>query len=75
MLKRQVVILLFGVPPSSILGTATKTRLRLIEVTLNNFTNLIISSRMYDQVSNLYKNLNLLKLNDIYKLEMSKFIH
>ena len=32
-------------------------------------------NRKYDQVGNLYKKINLLKLNDIYKLELSKFMH
>ena len=32
-------------------------------------------SRKFDHVSILYKQLKLLKLEDIYKLELSKFIH
>ena len=32
-------------------------------------------SRKFDHVSILYKQLKLLKLEDIYKLELSKFMH
>ena len=54
--------------------TTTPSR-RLIEVRLNNIIYLITWSRKCDQVSNLYKKLNLLKISDIYKLGLSKFMH
>ena len=56
-------------------GTATKTRLRLIEVRLNIIIHFMTWSRKYDHVSNLYKKLNLVQSNNIYKLEVSKFMH
>ena len=42
---------------------------------LNNIVRIMTWSRKFDHVSILYKQLKLLKLEDIYKLELSKFMH
>ena len=56
-------------------GTATYTRQKEIVLRLNNFVRIMTWSRKFDHVSILYKQLKLLKLEDIYKLELSKFMH
>ena len=56
-------------------GTATYTRKKEIVLRLNNIVRIMIWSRKFDHVSILYKQLKLLKLDDIYKLELSKFMH
>ena len=42
---------------------------------LNNIVRIMNWRRKFDHVSVLYKQLKLLKLQDIYKLELSKFMH
>ena len=42
---------------------------------MNNIIRTITFSKKYSHVTNLYMNLNLLKLNDIYKLELAKFMY
>ena len=55
-------------------GTASKTHLRQLMVRLNNIVRIITFSRNCSRMSNLFKSLYLLKLTDIYKLELTKFI-
>ena len=54
---------------------ALKIYLKELSVRLNNIIRTIIFSKKYRHMTNLYKNLNLLKLNDIYKLELTKFMY
>ena len=56
-------------------GNASKIYLKELTVRLNNIIRTITFSKKYSHVTNLYKNLNLLKLNDIYKLEFAKFLY
>ena len=56
-------------------GTAIYTRQKEIVLRLNNIVRIMTWSRKFDHVSILYKQLKLLKLEDIYKLELSKFMH
>ena len=56
-------------------GTATNTRQKAIVLRLNNIVRIMTWSRKFDHVSVLYKQLKLLKLEDIYELELSKFMH
>ena len=56
-------------------GTATYFRQKEIVLRLNNIVGIMTWSRKFDHVSVLYKQLKLLKLEDIYKLELSKFLH
>ena len=55
-------------------GTASKTHLRELIVRLNNIVRIITFSRNCNRMSNLYKSLYLLKLTDMYKLELTKFM-
>ena len=56
-------------------GTATYSRQKEIVLRLNNIVRIMTWSRKFDHVSILYNQLKLLKLEDIYKLELSKFKH
>ena len=56
-------------------GTATYTRQKEIVLRLNNIVWIMTWSRKFDHISILYKQLKLLKLEDIYKLELSKFMY
>ena len=56
-------------------GTADQSKKREIEVKMNNIVRTITWNKKFTHVSHLYQNLNLLKLNDIYKLELAKFMH
>ena len=56
-------------------GTATYTRQKEIVLRLNYIVRIMTWSRKFDHVSILYKQLKLLNLKDIYKLELSKFMH
>ena len=56
-------------------GKATKIYLKELSVRLNNIICSITFSKKYSYATNLYKNLNLLKLNDIHKLELAKFMY
>ena len=51
-------------------GTSAKTYMREINVRLNNVVRLMTYSKKYSHVAQLYKHLNLLKLN-IYKFELA----
>ena len=56
-------------------GTATYSRQKKIVLRLNNIVWIMTWSKKFDHASILYKQLKLLKLEDIYKLELSKFMH
>ena len=56
-------------------GTAHQHKLHEIEVKLNNIVRTLTESKKFTHVTFLYKNLNFLKLKDVYKLELAKFMH
>ena len=55
--------------------TAAKARLQEINVRLNNIVRSITRSGKYVPVTPLYKHLNILKLDDIYRLELAKIMY
>ena len=56
-------------------GTSNKTLLQELNVKLKKIVRTITYSSKYCPVTCLYKSLNFLKLDDIYKLEQAKFIY
>ena len=58
----------------TICGTALKTRKHNTEVQQNN-THITAHNKKFSLVTHLYEKLNILKLKDIYKLELAKFMH
>ena len=56
-------------------GTANKTVLQELNVKLNNIVRTITYSSKYFPVTCLYKLSNFLKLDDIYRLELAKFMY
>ena len=56
-------------------GTAAQYQLREIEVKLNNIIHINTWNKKFSHVSQLYKKLGFLKLHDVYKLELAKFMH
>ena len=56
-------------------GSTFHSTLRKLEVRLNDIVRIMTGRRKFDHVSPLYKNLSLLKLQDIYKLELAKFMY
>ena len=56
-------------------GTAKNKYLQEIKVRQNNIIRSIIRSSKCSPVTKLYKDLNFLKLEDIYKLELAKVMH
>ena len=56
-------------------GTAHQHKLHEIEVKLNNIVRTITKNKKFSHVIFLYKKLNFLKLKDVYKLELAKFMH
>ena len=56
-------------------GTANKTVLQELNVKLNNIVRTITCSSKYCPVTGLYKLLNFLKLDDIYRLKLAKFMY
>ena len=56
-------------------GTAAKMQLHELTIRLNNVIRTITYSRKYCSITVLYKKLNFLKLSDVYKLELGKFMH
>ena len=56
-------------------GTANKTLMQELNVKLNNIVRTITYSGKYCPVTSLYKALNFLKLDDIYLLELAKFMY
>ena len=59
---------------TSIWETATKSRLHEINVRLNNIVRTISCKSKFMHVTELYKELQLLKLNEIYQLELAEFM-
>ena len=58
----------------SVWGTTSKTHLRDLMVRLNNIVRIITFSMNCSRMLNLYKSLYLLKLTNINKLELAKFM-
>ena len=56
-------------------GSTFHSTLRELEVRLNDIVRTMTGRRKFDHVSPLYKDLYLLKLQDIYKLELAKFMY
>ena len=56
-------------------GTAAQNQLREIKVKLNNITLTMTWNKKCSYVSQLYKKLGFLKLHDVCKLELAKFLH
>ena len=56
-------------------GTANQRKLHEIEVKVNNIERTITKNKKFSHVTFLYKKLNFLKLKDVYKLELTKFMH
>jgi len=55
--------------------TANNSVLQPLDVLHNNILRIMTLSNYGCHVTPLYKNLNVLKLNDIYRLELAKFMH
>ena len=51
-------------------GTVDQSKKHAIEVKMNNIVRRITWNKKFTHVSHLYQNLNLLKLNDIYKFSL-----
>ena len=58
----------------TIWGTASQNQVHEIEVRLNNIIRTITCSKKFAHVTKLYKKLNFLKIKDVYKLELAKFM-
>ena len=56
-------------------GTTNKTLMLELNVRLNNIVGVIPYSSKYCPVTSLYKALNFLKLDDIYQIEVAKFMY
>lgn len=56
-------------------GTATKNKLNQIKVKLNNILRIIERKDRWTPINVLYKHLNFLVLDDIYKLELAKIMY
>ena len=59
-------------------GTAARNQFREIEVKLNNIiriNGIMTWNKQFSQVSQWYKKLGFLKLHDVYKVELAKFMH
>ena len=56
-------------------GTANKMFMQELNVKLNNIVRTITYSSKYCPVTPLYKTLNFLKLEDIYQLELARFMY
>ena len=56
-------------------ATANKTFLEVVKIKLNNILRIILSCSKFTPMSALYKTLNFLQLEDIYLLELAKFIY
>ena len=56
-------------------GTAADKYLKEIETKLNDLVRTIIWNKKFSRVTQLYKNLKLLKLRDVYNKELAKFVH
>ena len=56
-------------------GTATKLLTKKIEVCLNRIVTIATFSCIYTPINTMYKQLNILKISDIYHLELGKFMY
>ena len=56
-------------------GTASRNFPREVEVKQNNIIRTVTWNKKFSHVNHLYKQLNILKLVDAYKLELAKFMH
>ena len=56
-------------------GRVDQSKKHEIEDKMNNIVRKITWNKKFTYVSHLYQNLNFLKLNDNYKLELAKFMH
>ena len=56
-------------------GTSSQSQIHEVEVRLNNIIQTITCSKKFAQVTELYKKLNFLKVKDVYKLELAKFMY
>ena len=59
----------------SVWGTATQNQLHEINMRMNTIVRPITWNKKFSHVTHLYKKLNYLQLNDIYHLELAKFMH
>ena len=56
-------------------GTAAQNQLHEIEVKLNNIVRTLIWNTKFSHITKLYKKFDFLKLCDVCKLELAKFMH
>ena len=56
-------------------GNAAKTYLNRVTVRMNDILRATNFGLAYQNVNNLYKNFKLLKLHDIHRLELTKFMY
>ena len=56
-------------------GTATKLLTKKIEIRLNRIVGIATFSSIYTPINTMYKQLNILKISDIYHLELGKFMY
>ena len=56
-------------------GTASKSLMHFLEVRINRIVRILTFSSIYTPINNLYKSINVLKLLDIYNLELGKFMY
>ena len=56
-------------------GTAAQNQLGEIEVKLNNIICTMTWNEKFSHLSQLYESVGFLKLHDVYKLELAKFMH
>ena len=59
----------------AIWGTASQKLIHEVEIRQNNIVRTITRSRKFAHVTELYKKLKILKVKDVYKLELAKFMH
>ena len=56
-------------------ATANKTSQEIIRVRLNKILRIILFRNLYTPTSQMYKELQVLKIEDIYQLELAKFMY
>ena len=56
-------------------ATANKTSQEIIPIRLNKILRIILFRNLYRPISQLYKELPVLKVEDIYQLELAKFMY
>ena len=56
-------------------ATANKTSQEIIRVRLNKILRIILFRNLYKPTSQMYKELQVLKVEDIYQLELAKFMY